>query len=121
MSRRTYVPATPALLAEWHAAGAVPAEAERVVAPGEDEESEYAALMGAADASLELLGGAGRRVVVVVEETVGPDRGDVPAPAAVAWRHVAAVHADAVERPAGADPDDDLAWYATQEVAQLLG
>jgi len=118
-SVRAYVPATLQLLAEWHAAGVVPADADRLVAPGEDEESEYAALMGAADASQELPGGAGRRVVVVLEV---PDTSDTSATAAtpVSWWDVAAVHADPVERPPGADPDDDLAWYATQEVPHLL-
>lgn len=111
---RVYLPTTPARLAAWVAAGAVPSGADRLVAPGGDEESEYAALMGAADASWEMSGGRGRRVVVVAE-TSGT-AGD-----AVPWRHVVAVHADPDERPSGADPDDDLAWYATQEVGDLLG
>lgn len=115
MSPRVYLPATLALLADWHAAGAVPADADRLVAPGEDEDSEYAALMGAADAAQQLLGGVGRRVVVVAEVDAPDGAG------AVRWRHVVAVHADVDDRPAGADPDDDLAWYATQEVPQLLG
>jgi hypothetical protein len=34
---------------------------------------------------------------------------------------VVAVHADDAERGPDADPDDDLAWYATQEVPDLLG
>jgi len=32
-------------------------------------------------------------------------------------REVVAVHVD-IE--AGADPDDDLAWFATQEIGQLV-
>jgi hypothetical protein len=115
MSGRVYLPATLALLADWYAAGEVPADADRLVAPGEDEDSEYAALMGAADASRELLDGAGRRVVVVAE--VADPRADV----VVRWREVVAVHADDTERGPDADPDDDLAWYATQEVPHLLG
>lgn len=114
MSVRVYVPTTLDLLRAWHGAGAVPAAAERVVAPAEDEESEYAALMTAADASSGLLAGPGRRVVVV---------GEVPDEAgagAVRWRDVAAVHADAADRPAGSDPDEDLAWYARQEISELL-
>jgi hypothetical protein len=110
---RVYVPATPALLARWHADGSVPADAERYVAPAEDEEAEYAALMTAAEASAALLAGPGRRVVVVAE---APED-DV----AVPFRDVASVHADTVDRPAGSDPDEDLAWYATQEIPGLLG
>ena len=33
------------------------------------------------------------------------------------WGSVSAVHVD-IE--AGADPDDDLAWFATQEIGQLV-
>ena len=40
--------------------------------------------------------------------------------AAVPLRDVVAVHADPVDRPPDADPDEDLAWYATQELEQLL-
>lgn len=109
---RVYLPATLDLLRRWRDAGEVPTEAERFVAEGEDEESEYAALMAAADGATALLAGPGRRVVVVAE--VGdPD-------AAVVWTDVASVHADDRERPVDADPDEDLAWYATQEVAALL-
>jgi subtilisin family serine protease len=110
---RVYVPATRELLAAWHAAGGVPADAERVVAPGDDEDSEYAALMTAADASAELVAGLPdgrrRRVVVVVETD------DAASP--VTWRDVVAVHVDGDD---DADPDDDLAWWATQEVDDLL-
>jgi hypothetical protein len=35
----------------------------------------------------------------------------------VTWRDVVAVHADDRD---DADPDDDLAWWATQEVGDLL-
>ncbi len=108
---RLYVPLTlDGLRAAW-AADAVPT-ADAVVAEADDEESEYAALMTAADASSALLGGSGRRVVVVAEVA--------DAASAVPRRRVVAVHADPADRPAGADPDDDLAWYATQEVPDLL-
>jgi hypothetical protein len=90
----------------------LPAGAERYVADGDSEEQEYAALMAAAAESAELLDGPGRRVVVVAE-VADPD-------GAVPLRNVVAVHADPDERPAGADPDDDLGWYATQELDQLL-
>ena len=109
---RVYVPATLAGLAQLRDDGNLPASAERYVADGDDEQSEYAALMAAAFDAAALLAGPGRRVVVVA---------DVPDPdGAVPLRDVVAVHADPQERPAGADPEDDLAWYATQEIDQLL-
>ena len=49
----------------------------------------------------------------MVADVADPD-GDVP------LRDVVAVHADPVDRPADADPDEDLAWYAVQELDQLL-
>lgn len=112
---RVYIPATVESLARWHHAGRVPVGAleDGYAAPDETEEGEYVALMSAADASAELLAGPGRRVVVVVDAPAGD--------AAVAWGDVVAVHADADERPAGADPDEDLGWFATQEVPDLLG
>jgi hypothetical protein len=109
---RLYVPLTLPLLREAWAAGRVEPGAEVVVADDDDEEAEYAALMTAADASAELLAGPGRRVVVVAE-VASASAAEHPVP----LRRVVAVHADPDERPAGADPDDDLAWYATQEVA----
>ena len=108
---RVYVPATLDLLRGW-VESTVPASAERYVADGEDEENEYAALMSAADASTGLLGGPGRRVVVVADVRE-PD-------AEISWRDVASVHADTADRPVGADPDEDLGWWATQEVPDLL-
>lgn len=113
---RLYVPATVDLLARWHAAGEIPATDPGVLggfeAPDDSEEGEYAALMSAADVSAGLLAGPGRRVVVVVE-TGSPTR---PVP----MREWAAVHADLDDRPAGADPDEDLGWFATQEIPDLL-
>ena len=106
---RVYVPATLTSLAEYDEAGAIPDSAERVTAPSEDEESEYLALMSAADLSAELLGGPGRRVVVVAEVS--------EADGAIPMERVVAVHADAEPFT---DPDDDLAWYATQEIPDLL-
>ena len=117
---RLYVPATLDLLAQWQAAGQVPpgepGAASAFEAPDTSEEGEYAALMAAADASTALLsaGGAasGRRVVLVAETTAG----DGPVPAAE-W---VALHADVGDRPVGADPDEDLGWFATQEIPDLL-
>lgn len=110
---RVYLPTTLAGLAELHGSGAMPADADRVVAPDDTEEGEYAALLGAADASAALLDGPGRRVVVVAEVD-GPE-------GPVALRQVVAVHADTEDRASGADPDDDLAWFATQEIPFLIG
>jgi len=113
---RLYVPATLDLLAQWHAASEVPAADPGVLgafeAPDETEEGEYAALMAAADAATALLSGPGRRVVLVVE---------APSPGgAVRARDWQAVHADLADRPEGADPDEDLGWFATQEIRDLL-
>lgn len=107
---RVYVPATLALLRDYVAAGLVPASTERVVPPAEDEETEYAALMTAADLSAEAAPEDGRRVVITVETAGGPE-------GALEWADVVAVHADTEPF---SDPDDDLAWFATQEVDDLL-
>ena len=109
---RAYVPTTLEGLAQLRDRGSLPVSAERYVADGDSEEQEYAALMAAAAESAELLGGAGRRVVVVAD-LADPD-GEVPI------GDVAAVMADPADRPADADPDDDLAWYAVQEINALL-
>ena len=77
------------------------------------EESEYDALMTAADASAALVAGlpdGQRRRVVVVAETATAD-------APVRWRDVVAVHVDTED---DADADDDLAWWATQEIGDLV-
>lgn len=108
---RVYVPATLATLGEYVAAGRVPAAAERVVPPADDEETEYAALMTAADLAADARPGDGRRVVITVD-TAGAADGDL------AWTDVVAVHADTEPFT---DPDEDLAWFATQEVDDLLG
>ncbi len=109
---RVYLPTTLEGLGRLRDDGSLPASAERYVADGDSEEQEYAALMAAAAESAELLDGAGRRVVVVAD-LADPD--DV-----VPLRDVVALHADPADRPAGADPDDDLAWYATQEIDAIL-
>jgi hypothetical protein len=109
---RVYVPTTRDGLARLRDDGSLPASAERYVADGDTEEQEYAALMAAAADSAALLQGPGRRVVVVAD-VADPD-GDVP------LRDVVAVHADPEDRPAGTDPEEDLGWYATQEIEALL-
>ncbi len=106
---RVYVPTTLRALAEHVDNGYIPESAERFVAPGDEEESEYAALVAAAEAAEELLDGPGRRVVVVAEVN------DVDG--TVAMELVVAVHADTDDDH---DPDDDLAWFATQEIPYLI-
>jgi hypothetical protein len=108
VSVRVYLPTSLDDLAGYVAAGVVPVAVERFVAQDSDEESEYSALVAAAEASAAL--GAARRVVLVAEL----DDPDAP----VALARLAAVHADPA---AGADPDDDLGWYAVQEIPDLLG
>ena len=82
---------------------------DKIVAEDESEEAEYAALMTAADASAELLldGAPGRRVVLAADV--------VELAGAVPKKLWAAVHVDTED---DADPDDDLAWYATQEISE---
>lgn len=109
---RLYLPlALDDLRAAWAAGGVAMPDGEGFVeAESDDEESEYAALMTAADLAVPR-----RRVVVVVELATLP-----PVGSTIPLKRVVAVHADPAERPDDADPDDDLAWYATQEVAGLL-
>ena len=109
MSIRIYLPATLSELAAYAAEGSVPDGVTRLTAPDETEEAEYATLMEAAALSRERVGGPGRRVVVVAE-VAAPD-------AAVPMERVVAVHVDVAE---GADDEDDLAWYATQEIPDLI-
>lgn len=115
MTRR-YLPSTlPRLREQWEREGPDVADptAEPVVAADDGEETEYGALMSAADASAALVAGlpdGSRRRVVVVVETASAE-------APVSWRHVVAVHVDDRD---DARPDDDLAWWATQEVDDLL-
>ncbi len=113
---RVYLPTTIALLAQQHAEGAVVVTDDLVVAEDDSEDAEYAALMTAADASAALVAGPGRRVVVVAELDREPEPGWT-----VPLKRVVAVHADTEDRPADADPDEDLGWFATQEIPDLLG
>ncbi len=109
---RCYVPATVDLLRRLVEGGTLPHDVERIEAASDDEESEYDALMDAAAAAAALLDGPGRRVVVVAEVD--------SATAPISLGDVAAVHCDVQDRPADADPDDDLAWFATQEIPALV-
>jgi hypothetical protein len=109
VSIRVYLPLTLASLADAHRSGVVPTSGERFVAADEDEQSEYDALMAAADASAALLDAPGRRVVLVAD-VADPD-------AAISMDDVVACHVDLED---DADPDDDLGWFATQEIPDLL-
>ncbi|CAN5329906.1 hypothetical protein BH09ACT12_BH09ACT12_13400 [soil metagenome] len=92
--------------------GSIAPEPEPFEAAGDDEAAEYDALMSAADVSAALLDGPGRRIVLVAEV------GDPSAPLTIA--DLVAVHADVADRPAQADPDEDLAWFGVQEIDTLL-
>ncbi len=106
MSARVYLPTSLDGLARLADEGVLPPSPDVVVAPDDDEETEYDALMTAAG----LVARPGRRVVVVaeVDDPDGPVRID----------QVVAVHADDHD---DAGPDDDLAWYAVTEIAVVLG
>lgn len=133
MSVRVYVPATvadlAALVAEGRLAGPRPAhavtDALRAAWPeGDEEELEHAALMAAADASAALRGPGDpdRRVVVAadvaaVEERGGDDPTAVTVAHDVVVKNVASAHVDTAD---GADTDDELAWFATQEIGDLV-
>lgn len=108
---RVYVPADFAELARIHAEGTVPTRGA-VAAEDSTEDAEYAALMEAAARSAERVAGSAdpRRVVLAVDVTTP----GVTAP----LRDLASIH---VDLDPGADPDDDLAWHATQELRFLLG
>jgi hypothetical protein len=107
MSVRVYFPFTLERLAEVVEAGVAAESLERFVAADDSEESEYLALMSAADAST--LMGATRRVVLVAQV----EHEDAAAPR----RTWTAVHVDA---DADHDPDDEPGWFGIQELAALL-
>ena len=112
MTVRCYLPTTLASLAhDWEGPG--PRVSDPVVAEDEAEESEYAALMTAADGSAALVAGlpdgSRRRVVVVVETALA----DQP----VTWRDVVARLVDTLD---DAGEDEDLAWWASQEIGDLI-
>jgi hypothetical protein len=119
---RLYLPATLHLLGKLDRHGSLPVGDDVVVAHDDDEDTEYDALMTAAETSAllaaELDGGERRRAVIVAEVATTGDA----LPDTVALADVVAVHADVEDLPPGADPDDleDLGWYATQEIPALL-
>ncbi|RYE79765.1 MAG: hypothetical protein EOO74_03200 [Myxococcales bacterium] len=108
---RLYVPSTLDLLRTAAAEGVVRYD-DPVVADSDGEEDEYAAMETAAGLSAELLEGPGRRVVLVLE-TASSDACDLD--------DLVSIHADTEP----VDPQDDdlpeLAWFAVQELGDLLG
>ena len=136
MTLRVYLPTTRAGLAALVETGRMEGpltahavtEALRQEWPeADDEQAEYAALMAAADTSRELAATAGerRRTVVaadVADEAVDPVTSEVDPTlvtltTAVSWRQVAAALVDVAD---DANDDDDLAWFASQEIADLI-
>ncbi|MGC4109487.1 MAG: hypothetical protein QM747_03470 [Nocardioides sp.] len=115
---RLYIPATVHQLAALARHGTMPVGDEVVVAAEESEDAEHDALMAAAESSAvlaaELELGERRRVVVVAEVADPADT--------IQLADVVAVHADVEDLPRDADPNDleDLGWYATQEIPDLL-
>lgn len=96
------------------------AEAGEQLADADEDELAYAAMMAAADdswAAWSPEAGARRRFVLVADLPAAPSPDGV---GPVAWAAVAALHTD-TEDLAG-DPDDDveLAWFATQEIPDVL-
>jgi hypothetical protein len=115
---RLYVPSTLHQLGVLHHSGSLHLGDDVVVAPDDTEDAEYDALIAAAETSAvlaaELDPGERRRVVVVAELATLAE--------SVSLSDVVAVHADAVDLPVDADPEnlEDLGWYATQEIPDLL-
>lgn len=132
MRMRVYVPMTSSSLASLVADGrlAGPFRAHAVTGTlradwpdGDDESWEYAALMAAAADSTGLRdeGDAPRRFVLAADVPAFAEVADegptlVAVDADVSWGDVAAAHVDTED---DADEDDDLAWFATQEIAHL--
>lgn len=133
MTGRVYVPVTSAQLArlvgDRRLAGPLPAhavtEALRSAWPdGDDEEWEWAALMAAAAESwaARVAGDAPRRHVLAadvdrIESRASEEPTAVVLPDGLAWTSLASAHVDLADDP---DPDDDLAWFAPQEVGTLV-
>ena len=91
---------------------------------GDEEQWEYAGLMAAAADARNRVADSGlrRRLVLAadlpVEEVVSEgDPTSVRTTAELGWRQVSAILVDPVDDAAD---DDDLAWFATQEVADVL-
>lgn len=149
MSVRAYVPTTSSGLAAVAESGRIAApvrahavtDALRAAWPdGDDEQWEYAALMAAADSSagLRAPGHRPRRYVLAVDVAEAlPVPGDDPTAVELAvdvpFRDVAAAHADTEDIldtedipdtgdtwASGDDEGPDLAWFARQEIRDLV-
>lgn len=135
MSVRVYVPLTSSglagLVADGRLSGPFRAHAVTKALVSEwtdvdDEEWEYAALSAAAMSSWALRGDgdAPRRIVIAAdvpafEEVAGDDPTLVDVAADVPWKNIASAHVDTDDYDG--ESDTDLAWYATQEIADLVG
>lgn len=136
MSTRVYVPVTAGALAELVTQGRLPGpldahavtDALRTEWPeGDEEQWEYAALAAAADESWQTRGTEDqrRRVIAADVASVEPRGNEVTGVRVVTdlvWKHVAAAHVDTDDLAAGPDQDGgpELAWFATQEIADLV-
>lgn len=139
MSVRVYVPLTSAGLAALVADGRLsgPFRAHAVTKAlvsewpdGDDEDWEYAALSAAAASSWAARGAdeSPRRIVVAadvpsVDEAAVTDLDEddltlVDVAADVPWKNIASAHVDTSDYDG--DSDTDLAWYATQEIRDLV-
>jgi hypothetical protein len=136
---RVYVAASAAMLAELADRGEVTGRLDGFAATealrhelGDvaDEELEFALSLAAGEASAALVGlddaGRGRRFVLVADVDAESVSIDVETPGAVdirgpvRLRQVAAVLADPADIALHAGISDDLAWFATQELTDLL-
>ncbi|HET6153483.1 MAG TPA: hypothetical protein VFE15_11025 [Marmoricola sp.] len=114
---RIYIPATLDRLAAYVERGFVPGSNEYFIADDDSEDAEYAAMTAAALDAAELLDRSGRRVVLVADAVArGGDDGVVE----VAMSDVLAVHVDLEDVDPSSDDLPELAWYATQEIPDLL-
>ena len=132
MTVRVYVPATSSELARLVAnrawpgplgAHAVTGALAEEWAEADDEQREYAALMAAAAASRgrRTDGDRPRRYVLAADVATAasvadedPTRVDI---AGLEWAQLAAAHVDLAD---DVDDDEDLAWFATQEIEGLV-
>jgi len=135
VSTRVYVALTSSTLADLVASGrlAAPIRAHAVTPtlvgelPGaDDEELEYAATCAAADDSWDARGGsdAPRRYVLAADVPaavpVDDDVTTVRVDSNIAMADVAALHCDVVDLSYDQLEHVELAWFATQEIADLV-
>lgn len=136
---RVYLPATIEDLRSLHDSGAVSITGTGYAATSRlahdleglsDEETEFALTSAAAEASLAALGDggatSGRRIVLVGEISDGSvvERDDAAGVVSLSepmrLSDVAAILMDSVDVDVVLGSDDDLGWYATQELGLLL-